>query len=94
VLLERLQKNAPGDGELWFFRGEARRLRGEAGDLEGALQAYRTSLELGGAPHEMHRSLGLVLRRLGKAREASAAFARYLELEPLAPDAQLIRTYL
>ena len=94
ALLERLQKDAPADGELWFFRGEARRLRGEAGDLEGALQAYRTALELGGPPHELHRSMGLVLRKLGKPTEASEALMRYLEAEPLAPDAELLRTYL
>jgi predicted Zn-dependent protease len=94
ALLERLQGEGPGDGELWFFRGEARRLRGEAGDLEAALQAYRTALELGGAPPELHRSMGLALRRLGKPAEASAAFMRYLELAPLSPDAELLRTYL
>jgi predicted Zn-dependent protease len=94
ALLERLQREAPGDGELWFFRGEARRLHGGAGDLESALEAYRTALDLQGTPHELHRSMGLVLRRLGKPAEASAAFTHYLELEPLSPDAELLRTYL
>jgi len=33
-------------------------------------------------------------RNLGHARQAAAAFTRYLELAPDAPDASLIRTYL
>jgi beta-barrel assembly-enhancing protease len=94
ALLERLLKSAPADGELWFFRGETCRLRGEPGDAEGALQAYRAARDLPGAPPEVHRSMGLVLQRLGRTKEASSAFLRYLDLRPAGADAELVRTYL
>jgi beta-barrel assembly-enhancing protease len=94
ALLERLLKSAPADGELWFFRGETCRLRGERGDAEGALEAYRTARDLPGAPPEVHRSMGLVLQRLGRTKEASSAFLRYLDLKPGGADAELLRTYL
>jgi predicted Zn-dependent protease len=94
ALLERLLKSAPTDGELWFFRGEACRLRAEPGDAEGALQAYRAARDLPGAPPEVHRSMGLVLQRVGRTKEASSAFLRYLDLRPAGVDAELLRTYL
>ena len=94
VLLERLLRLAPGDGELRFFQGETFRLRSDPGDLESALAAYRVAQTQEGAPPELHRSMGIVLRRLGQPGEASGAFARYLELRPAAVDAELVRTYL
>jgi beta-barrel assembly-enhancing protease len=83
VLLDRL----PSDGEVLFYKGEAHRLRG---DMDEALAAYRSAEN---PPAELYRSMGLVLRRRGDAA-ASQAFARYLELRPGAPDAELIRSYL
>jgi predicted Zn-dependent protease len=87
VLLERM----PQDGEVLFYKGEAYRMRES---LDDALGAYRAAETLDGAPPELHRSLGLVLRRRGEKSEAMRAFARYLELKPDASDAELVRTYL
>jgi predicted Zn-dependent protease len=84
ALLERM----PVDGEVLFYKGEAHRLRGELGH---ALAAYRAAED---PPPELYRSLGLVLRRQGHRAEAARAFARFLELRPGAPDAELLRTYL
>lgn len=84
ALLERM----PPDGEVLFYKGEAHRLQGE---LEHALTAYRAAEN---PPPELYRSMGLVLRRRGELDAASQAFTRYLELRPIAPDAELIRTYL
>ena len=84
ALLERL----PQDGEVLFFKGEAHRLRGEP---ELALTAYRAAEN---PPPELHRSMGLVLRRLGEHGDAARAFGRYLELRPDASDAVMVRAYL
>jgi predicted Zn-dependent protease len=84
ALLERM----PPDGEVLFYKGEAHRLRGEP---EKALAAYRSVAH---PPPELYRSMGLVLRRQGDTAEAARAFARFLELRPGAPDAELLRTYL
>jgi predicted Zn-dependent protease len=94
ALLERLLRSAPGDGELHFFKGETFRRRGEQQDFQSALAEYRRAQASEGAPPQLYRSLGLSLRRLGRAQEASAAFARYLELQPCAVDAEMIRSYL
>jgi predicted Zn-dependent protease len=94
ALLERLLRSAPDDGELHFFKGETFRVQGEPADLEQAVQTYRAAERLPGAPPELQRSMGLALRRLGRADEAAAAFARYLEMRPAAADAELIRAYL
>lgn len=91
VLLERLQAAAPRDGELRFYRGEACRLEG---DFAAALVHYRAAQVLDAPPSELHRSMALALRQLGRGAEASAAFRRYLELAPAANDVELVRTYL
>ena len=41
-----------------------------------------------------HRSLGLVHRARKELPAAKASFQRYLELDPKAPDASMIKTYL
>ena len=94
VLLERLQKNSGGDGEIEFFRGEVYRMRNGKGDLELALKTYRQAEGMAGAPAELYRSEGLVLRQLKQDEGSRAAFRRYLELKPAAEDADLVRTYL
>jgi hypothetical protein len=94
VLLERMLAALPEDGELQYSLGEAWRLRAGDEDLKQAVAAYRRAEAMQGAPAELYRSLGLVHRQLGEAQAAEAAFARYLELKPGAPDGALIRTYL
>lgn len=94
VMLERMLTALPGDGELQYCMGEAHRLRAQGEDLKQALDAYRKAEAMQGTPAELYRSKGLVLRQLGEPAEAEAAFSRYLELKPAAPDGALIRTYL
>jgi tetratricopeptide (TPR) repeat protein len=87
VMLDRM----PQDGEVLFFKGEVYRMRES---LDDALGAYRAAETLDGAPPELYRSMGLVLRRTGARGEAARAFARYLELKRDASDAEIVRTYL
>ena len=94
VLLERMQAAFPDDGELQYCLGEAYRLRAQAKDFDEALAAYRRAEAMKGAPPELFRSMGLVLRHQGEDQKAQAAFARYLELKPDAPDGALIRTFV
>ncbi|MEW6687463.1 MAG: M48 family metalloprotease [Pseudomonadota bacterium] len=94
VLFERMLAALPDDGEVQYSLGEAYRLRAGDEDLKQAVAAYRRAEAMKGTPAELYRSLGLVHRQLGEAQQAEAAFARYLELKPGAPDGALIRTYL
>ena len=90
-------------GELHFFRGELYRLRGKKadGDKEGdtddkdkALAAYAKALDAGGAPPEIHRSMGLIYLKSGQSEKARAAFAKYLELNPDADDLEIIKSMM
>ncbi len=90
-------------GDLHFFRGELYRLRGKKadGDKEGdtddkdkALAAYAEALDAGGAPPEIHRSMGLIYLKSGQSEKAWAAFARYLELSPDADDLEIIKSMM
>lgn len=94
VLLDRLGRDLPDDGEVDYFRGEVYRLRAEPGDTERAMAAYEAAQARPGAPPEAFRSQGLLYRQLGRETEARAAFRRYLEQHPLAEDAEMIRTYI
>jgi predicted Zn-dependent protease len=94
VLLERMQKTRAADGELAYFQGEVYRLRNDKDDLDRALKAYRQAESMPGAPPELFRSEGFVLRNLKQDPEAAAAFRRYLELKPAAQDAELIRSLM
>lgn len=94
VLLNRMLKDTPEDGELEFFKGEALRQRAGDGDLQRAVEAYGVAASMPGAPPEVYRSLGLVERSLSHDEASRAAFRRYLELRPEAQDAAMIRSYL
>lgn len=94
VMLERMLRALPADGELKYFFGEIYRMRGQGEDLQQALAAYREAERMSGTPPELYRSMGLVLRQMGEEAQSAAAFARYLELQPNAPDAAIIRTYV
>lgn len=94
ALLDRLIGRAPGRADLVYFRGETRRLRGNADDLDPALADFQRAIELGNEPAQVHRAIGYLERKRGHPAPARAAFARYLERAPDAPDAKLIRGYL
>lgn len=91
ALLERLLLREPDSAELLHFRGEALRLRDTPGDSERALADFKSALQSGREPAATHRALGDLQSRLGQHDRARAAWRRYLELAPSAPDAGLIR---
>jgi len=102
-LLKMLLEDGVDAGELHFFRGELYRLRGKKADedKEGdrddrdkALAAYAKALDAGGAPPEIHRSMGLIYLKSGQSEKARAAFAKYLELSPDADDLEIIKSMI
>jgi Zn-dependent protease with chaperone function len=93
ALLDRLTAGR-ASGELRFFQGELYRQRREAGDDERAIGAYREALELGGAPPEAHRSLGLALWGKQDNAGAAAAFRAYLAARPEADDRAMVEDYI
>jgi Zn-dependent protease with chaperone function len=94
VLLDRLLAGSANEGEVYFFQGELYRMRSDEGDDTRAIAAYERSLELGGAPVEVHRGLALVLMKRGERPRAQEAFLRYLKERPDADDRQIVESYL
>jgi beta-barrel assembly-enhancing protease len=94
VLLDRHCAARPQRGDLRWFRGEARRLRNQDDDAVRALADFEAALALDKAPAQAHRSAGLVHRQQGRQAEALAAFERYLQAAPAAPDAGLVQSYV
>lgn len=94
VVFDRLLAQAPGDGLLWYGKGEVFRLRNEAGDLSRALEAYGRALETPAPPPEAHRSIVMVELKQGNKDRARAAYDAYLKARPDAPDAGALRMLL
>lgn len=94
ALLQRLQKEQPGDGELIYFEGEIYRLRNGTDDLKTAEATYERALQASGAPPQAWRSLGLLQRRDGRHDAAGQSFRKYLDLKPDAEDRAIIASYM
>lgn len=94
VLFDRMLAKAPGDAELLYARGEVRRLRDDAGDLELARSDLDAASRVPKAPAETFRALGLVHRQRNDRAAAAQAFETYLAQAPQAPDAAMVRSYL
>lgn len=94
VLFDRLLESGPEPGELHFFQGELYRLRNEDRDETKAIASYQKALEVGGAPMDTYRALGLLFMKQGEKEKARSAFERYLERHPKAEDRQMIESYL
>lgn len=94
ALVERRLERTPERADLHYFRGEALRLRSKDGDLDHAISALRQASAVGNEPAQVWRSLGYIHRQREQWAESKAAFARYVEQQPGAPDAAMIQTYL
>ena len=94
VLLDQLLAANGTDGELFYFKGENYRLRGDDGDKGKALEAFNQAIAANGAPPEIHRSIGLIHYRRNEYDQSNAAFRRYLELKPQAEDRATILSYI
>ena len=74
------------EGEIWRLRGSSKRE-----DEARAAQGYAAAIMYPDAPADAWRWHGIMLLKQGRGTEARAAFARYLQLSPNAPDAALVR---
>jgi Zn-dependent protease with chaperone function len=79
------------DGTLRYFEGETYRLRDEEGDAGRAADSYAAAVRFGDAPPEAYRAHGYAELKAGRVEEGHRALTRYLELEPNAPDAAMVR---
>lgn len=91
ALITRLMRANAQDALLLHYRGEAHRLRLEAGDAEAALRDFEASLQMAAPQAITHRSLGYLYRTMGHPTKSNDHFNQYLSLAPQAPDAELIK---
>lgn len=77
--------------DLLPLRGELFRTRGGPQDLQQAIGYYSEALSLGNNQPETWRGLGLAQLRSGARDEGQASLRKYLELQPDAPDAGMMK---
>ena len=94
AMLSRHCERRADHGALRYFLGEARRLRAGPGDLAAAVADFQQCLALRAPPPQAQRSLGYIYRQQGQRDAAAGAFEQYLQSQPDAPDAALIKAYL
>ena len=94
ALMDRKIVAFPKQPELLYCRGEALRLRGRPDDPDRALADLNAAIAMDDVPAAAHRSLGLLLRSRQDRDGAVAAFTRYLQAAPDAPDAGIINSYI
>lgn len=78
-------------GLLRYYEGETYRLRDEPGDDGRAAQAYAAAVGFADAPPEAWRAHGYALIKSGNRETGRHALSHYLELQPDAKDAAMIR---
>ncbi len=93
-LLERHAAMGVDPSLVRFFYGEMFRQRGNEGDRELAIAAYRHAIEGGGAPSAAYKNLGYLLLKDGDKKAAQKYFRTYLDVEPEASDRAMIEFYL
>jgi predicted Zn-dependent protease len=93
-LLERHRALGVKPSLVYYFYGEMFRQRGEEGDAQLAMDAYRHSMEAGEAPADAYKNLGYLLLKAGDNNAAMTEFETYLILDPDADDRAMIEFYL
>ena len=93
-LLERHASIGVEPSLVRYFYGEMFRQRGEEGDAELAIAAYRHSIEGGTPPPKAYSNLGYLLLKQGDIDAARDSFRTYLEVDPEASDRAMIEFYL
>ncbi len=93
-ILERHAEIGVDPSLVRYFYGEMFRQRGEAGDEDLAMAAYRHSIEGGNPPPQAYKNLGYLHLKKDELDNARHNFRRYLELEPDASDRAMIEFYL
>ena len=93
-LLERHASIGVEPSLVRYFYGEMFRQRGQEGDAEQAIAAYRHSIEGGAPPAKAYSNLGYLLLKQGDVEAARESFRKYLEVDPEASDRAMIEFYI
>jgi predicted Zn-dependent protease len=94
LLLDRHEHLGINPADIAFYRGEALRHRGEAGDHELAMAEYRKAVEGASPNSRAYRELGYLELKQGAPELAKEHFRQFLASEPQATDREMIEFYL
>lgn len=94
TLFTRLMQTETSASLFRCFRAESYRLRSNSNDHDLAFADYLAVTQSQQPNARAYRGIGLIERLRHRPQEAAAAFAKYVELAPEAPDAGLIQSYL
>lgn len=81
----------PKDGNLFASLAKS---YDKKGDSKNAVYNYQYAMRMGSQDSSMYKNYGNILVSLGRDAESKAAFRKYLDLHPNAPDARLIDAVL
>lgn len=91
---QRYLARHPDSPAIEFLLAESHRKRNEPAATTTARELYGKVIERHPDFPDAHRSLGLILLKSGQKPEAAAAFRRYLELNPQAPDRAYVEAFI
>jgi len=95
AILERLLAFQTESAEGWELLGAIRSARGaRSEEIPEAIAALERAAEIAPERPVVHRELGLLYRKPDRPQAAAASFRAYLEVEPEARDAKIIRRFI
>ncbi len=95
MAFEKYVQARPHDGEGYFLLGESyRRAAPNGPDYDARIAEYRRAIDSDAGFADAYRELGMALRQRGDNAGARSALQRYLDVQPDAVDAGIIRGYL
>ncbi len=93
--IEQYLRTHPDSSEGHLVLGMVHERRGDdLAEQRAALAAFESAVRLDPNSAPAHRALGLAYRTVGNDELARQHLARFLEIEPGAADAAILRTYL
>lgn len=94
IVLSQLSPSKLYPGELEFFRGELVRMEKEDNFVMQSIEHYQKAIDLDPQDPRARREIGLMLMKTDQKARAAENLRAYLELEPGAADASVIKTFL
>ncbi|MEY4588536.1 MAG: hypothetical protein RL497_612 [Pseudomonadota bacterium] len=95
TILNRVELETGADGNTQFLRAEyIRKTALNNEQVAQAIPAYEEAIRLKNAPAEASRELGLLYRQMKNNLAAKKHLTSYLQLNPSAADAPIIKLYL
>jgi len=94
IVLNQLSPSKLYPGELEFFEGELIRMAKDENYIAQSIEHYQKSIDLDPNEPRARREIGLMLMKTDQKARAAENLRAYLDLEPEAADASVIKSFL